>query len=230
MELLEAIHARRSYRGQYLPDAVPREDLRKIMEAALAAPSGCNLQTTSVIAVDDPALKRDIAAIVKKPWIASAPAGICVLAREQIGPRGVSYHVQDYAAAIENALLAITALGYESCWLEGYVTYVDGIGRAIALKLAQDGCDVAILYAGRKEAADETVALLKRPAAAPSPSSATSPTARPPKRRSRKWRRSSAPSRCWSTTPASCATAWPCACPARTSAPCWTSTSPARST
>ncbi|HIR08650.1 MAG TPA: 3-oxoacyl-[acyl-carrier-protein] reductase [Candidatus Pullichristensenella stercoripullorum] len=35
-----------------------------------------------------------------------------------------------------------------------------GIGRAIALKLAQDGCDVAILYAGRKEAADETVSLL----------------------------------------------------------------------
>ena len=37
-----------------------------------------------------------------------------------------------------------------------------GIGRAIALKLAQDGCDVAILYAGRREAADETVALLEQ--------------------------------------------------------------------
>ena len=37
-----------------------------------------------------------------------------------------------------------------------------GIGRAIALKLAKDGCDVAILYAGRKEAADETVALLEQ--------------------------------------------------------------------
>ena len=37
-----------------------------------------------------------------------------------------------------------------------------GIGRAIAMKLAQDGCDVAILYAGRREAADETVALLEQ--------------------------------------------------------------------
>ena len=35
-----------------------------------------------------------------------------------------------------------------------------GIGRAIAVKMAQEGCDVAILYAGRKEAADETVSLL----------------------------------------------------------------------
>ena len=28
-----------------------------------------------------------------------------------------------------------------------------GIGRAIALKLAEAGCDVAILYAGREDAA-----------------------------------------------------------------------------
>ena len=36
-----------------------------------------------------------------------------------------------------------------------------GIGRAIAVKMAQEGCDVAILYAGRKEAADETVSMIE---------------------------------------------------------------------
>ena len=36
-----------------------------------------------------------------------------------------------------------------------------GIGRAIALKLAEAGCDVAILYAGREDAARETVELLE---------------------------------------------------------------------
>ncbi len=36
-----------------------------------------------------------------------------------------------------------------------------GIGRAIALQLAKDGCDVAVLYAGRREAADQTVSLLE---------------------------------------------------------------------
>lgn len=163
MELLEAIHARRSYRGQYLPDRVPREDLRKIMEAALAAPSGCNLQTTSVIAVDDPVLMRDIASIVKKPWIASAPAGICVLTKEQVSYRGASYHVQDYAAAIENALLAITALGYESCWLEGYVTYVDGIGRAIANRLGVPGDMQLVAYLPVGKAAEAGERKEKRP-------------------------------------------------------------------
>lgn len=36
-----------------------------------------------------------------------------------------------------------------------------GIGRAIALKLAEKGCDVAILYAGNEAAARETVQLLE---------------------------------------------------------------------
>lgn len=33
-----------------------------------------------------------------------------------------------------------------------------GIGRAISLKLADDGCDVAVVYAGREDAANATVA------------------------------------------------------------------------
>ena len=44
---------RRSYRGKYKNQPVPREDLQKILEAGLAAPSGCNKQTTSLICVDD---------------------------------------------------------------------------------------------------------------------------------------------------------------------------------
>ena len=42
-----------------------------------------------------------------------------------------------------------------------------GIGRAIALQLAKDGCDVAVLYAGRREAADQTVSLLEAAGARP---------------------------------------------------------------
>ena len=36
-----------------------------------------------------------------------------------------------------------------------------GIGRAISLKLAEAGCDVAVLYAGREDAANETVAAIE---------------------------------------------------------------------
>ena len=52
MNVFEAINKRHSYRGKYKPDPIPREDLIKIMQAGLDAPSGCNKQTTSLIAVD----------------------------------------------------------------------------------------------------------------------------------------------------------------------------------
>jgi len=132
MELMQAIRARRSYRGMYKPQSVPREDLRTIMEAALAAPSGCNMQTTSVIALDDPDLIRQLGGMLNKPNFASAPAAICILTEKKISYRGRTFYIQDYSAAIENALLAITDLGYESCWVEGYVTGEDQIGRRMA--------------------------------------------------------------------------------------------------
>jgi len=60
MNTLKAIQARKSYRGPYLPNPVPREDLIKILEAGCAAPSGCNKQTTSFIAVDDPEILKKV--------------------------------------------------------------------------------------------------------------------------------------------------------------------------
>ena len=130
--MLDLIMNRRSYRGKYRPDPVPREDLTAILEAGLAAPSGCNKQTTSLIAVDDPAILARLRAEIDPPVAETAPAMICVLARRIIAYRDRCFATQDYAAAIENMLLAITALGYQSCWYEGHVTDTDRIGDRIA--------------------------------------------------------------------------------------------------
>ena len=56
MSTLTTILTRTSYRGKYDPTPIPREHLRQLLEAGYAAPSGCNKQTTSFIAVDDPDL------------------------------------------------------------------------------------------------------------------------------------------------------------------------------
>ena len=132
MNMLELILNRHSYRGKYRPTQVPREDLVKIMQAGLAAPSGCNKQTTSLIAVDDPEVLGKIHAVIDPPVGETAPALICVLAQQIIAYRDRCFAVQDYAAAIENMLLAITALGYQSCWFEGHITDKDRIGEKIA--------------------------------------------------------------------------------------------------
>ena len=129
---LETILSRRSYRGKYLPDPVPREDLLTIMKAGLAAPSGCNKQTTSLIAVDDKTLLEKLHAVIDPPVGETAPAMICVLTRRINAYRDRCFAVQDYSAAIENMLLAITGLGYKSCWYEGHITDEDRIGHKMA--------------------------------------------------------------------------------------------------
>src|SRR3989339_2236780 len=60
MELFEAIEKRHSYRGSFKNEPVKTEDLCKIVEAGLAAPSGCNAQTTRFVVVDDPSLLAQI--------------------------------------------------------------------------------------------------------------------------------------------------------------------------
>lgn len=129
MDFFDAIVGRYSHRGGFTHEPVPREDLRRIMEAGLAAPSGGNAQTVSLIGVDDPALLRALGGVLKKPHFAEAPAAICVLSEAVITYGSRCFSVQDYSAAIENMLLAATAMGYASCWVEGYVTDAAGIGK-----------------------------------------------------------------------------------------------------
>ena len=129
---LDTIFARHSYRGAYKADPVPREHLTAILEAGLSAPSGCNKQTTSLIAVDDPDVLRAVMAVIDPPVGETAPCAICVLTRRIAAYRDKCFAVQDYAAAIENMLLAITALGYASCWYEGHITDADRIGDKMA--------------------------------------------------------------------------------------------------
>lgn len=132
MNTMEAIAKRTSYRGKYLSQEVPRSDLRSILEAGLAAPSGCNKQTTSLIAVDDRGILNKLFAVIHPPICKTAPAMICVLTKKIYAYRDRCFHVQDYSAAIENMLLACVELGYQSCWIEGHITDKDNIGRQMA--------------------------------------------------------------------------------------------------
>ena len=129
---LELIHSRHSFRGEYQAIPVKREDLIKIMQAGIDAPSGCNKQTTSFIAIDDPHILKQLLNVIDPPIGQSAPAAICVLTQRIYAYRDKCFAIQDYSAAIENMLLAIIALGYESCWYEGHITDEDQIGKKMA--------------------------------------------------------------------------------------------------
>lgn len=132
MNAIEAISKRHSYRGEFEPTPIPREHLITIMQAGLDAPSGCNKQTTSLIAVDDKEVLKKLHAVINPPVGETAPAAICVLTQRIIAYRDRCFSIHDYSAAIENMLIAITALGYQSCWYEGHITDVDRIGDKMA--------------------------------------------------------------------------------------------------
>lgn len=53
MDFFSVVADRRSVR-EFLPDAVPREVLERIVAAGIEAPSGCNMQMRQYVIVDDP--------------------------------------------------------------------------------------------------------------------------------------------------------------------------------
>ena len=112
MDALEAIRKRRSVR-KYTGDSIPREDLEKIVDAGRLAASGSNRQPWDFIVVTDRAMidKLKVAA----EWMEKAGAILAVV----MDPSS-RWWVEDGSAAVENMLIASTALGYGSCWLEGY--------------------------------------------------------------------------------------------------------------
>ncbi|CAH0436365.1 MULTISPECIES: nitroreductase family protein [Clostridium] len=132
MDIINAILTRSSYRGKYMDTIVPRNDLKKIMEVGLAAPSGSNKQTTSLIAIDDVQILNKLHSVVNSSICETAHAMICVLTKRICSYRGKCYNIQDYSAAIENMLLACVELGDQSCWIEGIITDSDNIRRQMA--------------------------------------------------------------------------------------------------
>ncbi|HPQ80607.1 MAG TPA: nitroreductase family protein [bacterium] len=127
MELFEAISRRRSIR-QFDPEApVGDEEVARILEAGIAAPSAGNGQCWRFVVVRDAEVKRRLAYEAgHQRFIDRAPVAIVVCAdlpaaEKGYGERGRStYALQETAAAIQNMLLAVTAMGLGSCWIGAF--------------------------------------------------------------------------------------------------------------
>lgn len=139
MDVFEAIDRRHSYRGPFEDQTVPREDLRRIVQAGIQAPSGNNDQTTTFLIVDD---AETIAAIQKMPEINTAMQQAaayicCVTDREpRVSYGSHSFEVEDCSAATENILLAVTGLGYATVWIDGWLRRegrADTVGSLLGL-------------------------------------------------------------------------------------------------
>lgn len=139
MDLFEAIKNRYSYRGEYKEIEIPIKHLKQVVEAGLQAPSGSNKQTTSFVIVNDEIILNKIREVLPKVKTIQTTSAIIVCIMDK-NPEQIHgnphYEIEDCSAATENMLIAITALGYASVWLDGILRsdqIVEKLGEIINL-------------------------------------------------------------------------------------------------
>ncbi|MGD8237776.1 MAG: nitroreductase family protein [Armatimonadota bacterium] len=117
MDTIQAITDRRSVR-KYKQDAVNDEDLRTILEAGRQAPSGGNRQPWEFVIVTDDELKQKVAdACNGQMWMADAGVIIAGCGLPKVSEK---WWVVDPTIALQNMVLAATALGYGTCWIGAF--------------------------------------------------------------------------------------------------------------
>lgn len=119
MDALKAIHTRRSIR-EYQEKPISAEILKKLLAAAMAAPSARNQQPWEFIVITEKDLLEKIPTINPYTQMApKAPLAILVCGNLDI-ETSPGYWVVDCAAATQNLLLAAHALGLGAVWTGTY--------------------------------------------------------------------------------------------------------------
>ncbi len=119
MDALHAIHNRRSIRKF---KAKPVEDrlVEEIIAASMMAPSAGNEQPWHFLVIKDEALLKALSTDhLYAACVGKAPLALLVCG-DLTADRYQGFWVQDCAAATQNALLAIHALGLASTWIGIY--------------------------------------------------------------------------------------------------------------
>lgn len=163
MQTNDCIMQRRSVRS-YTEQTIPEETLKRILDAALMAPSAVNLQPWYFVAVQSPAAMESLLQVMAEVSARQEPflkerfaahlevaeetsrfirklgnAPVCVLAFERKPDYQDHLHhgiLLSIAAAIENMLLAATDLGVSSCWLTA--PQEAGLGEVLRQRFAPD--------------------------------------------------------------------------------------------
>jgi len=117
LEVMEAIRGRRAVR-RFTGEKVSLEDMKKILEAGIWAPSGSNVQPWEFVLVMD----EDNVERVKmlSPGLFGNPSALVVLCvnrkrAERAGKMGEESALMDVSMAAQNMMLAAYSMGIGSC-------------------------------------------------------------------------------------------------------------------
>ena len=112
-ELIDTIFSRRSIR-RYTEEPVSEEEIKTLLEAAMAAPSASNRKPWHFVVVTErETLNRLAKAHKYAKMLNEAPLCISVCGDQSVSER---FWTQDCSAATENLLLAVVSLGLGAVW------------------------------------------------------------------------------------------------------------------
>ena len=119
--VLENIHSRKSVR-QYTSEPVSAEQVETMLKAAMAAPTAVNFQPWRFVVVTERERLDSMAEILPyAKMLKQAPLAIVVCGETTwMGGSENPYWQQDCAAATQNLLLAVEALGLGAVWTGVY--------------------------------------------------------------------------------------------------------------
>lgn len=148
--LFAALYARRSIR-RYQERPVEPERLVRLLQAAMAAPSACNIQPWEFVVVSTPEGMAQLRAAIPQNGNYNAPAAIVVCGYPALIPWDGDDGAADCCAAIENMLLAATAMGLGAVWIGGF----DRETIRGLLDIPADVAPIGIVYVGYPAEAKE---------------------------------------------------------------------------
>jgi nitroreductase len=149
---LKFIFQRRCVR-KFTTEPVSDALIRDLLEAAMAAPSAVAKDPWRFHVVREAVLRNRIAdGLPNGQMLRLAPVGIFVEGDLSLAHSGeLSYLIQDCSAAIENLLLAATALGLGACWLGVHPRPDRIILLSTLFKLPQNRIPIAVIAIGHPD-------------------------------------------------------------------------------
>ena len=146
MEFNRLIRQRYSVRA-YLSKPVEEEKLKKILEAAVLAPTAANRQAFRLIVVSTSGREDELKSIYSKDWFTQAPCVICVCslpAESWTRKDGKNYSDVDAAIVMDHLILAAADEGLGTCWVGAF----DAEAAREVLNLPDDAEPVAFTPLG----------------------------------------------------------------------------------
>ena len=115
---MKVIDTRRSVR-EYSDKEVSDKDIKKILEAAMQAPSARNQQPWEFLVVKDKEKKNKLASLVPAMRMASGASFLIIFLANKDRLTAPLYYEQDMASATTIAMLEARSLGIGSVWCGG---------------------------------------------------------------------------------------------------------------